>query len=119
MNVKASAEFKPGTVRPGPEFYCSECGTWFKKMLYWASKMFNPDQKYGIIFLCGPKCSLKHYNKWQKQDQQNTEEEERQERRKELKDGKEETKRDNGFQDPLAGDKAILLAISTLEKTKG
>ena len=54
-------------------------------------------QKYGIIFFCGPECSLKHYNKWQKQDQQNIKEEERQGRRKERKDGKDKTKRDNGF----------------------
>ena len=112
MNVKASAEFEPGTVRPGPEFYCNQCGAWFKKMLYWSSKRFNPEQKYGIIFFCGPECSLKHDNKWQKQDQQSTEEEERQGRKKELKDGKEETKRDNSFQDPLARNKVVLLEVS-------
>ena len=66
MNVRVFVEYDKSRVRPGPEFKCSECDTWFKKMMYWASKKFNPLQKYGIIFFCGPECSLKHYNKWQK-----------------------------------------------------
>jgi hypothetical protein len=66
MNVRVFVEYDKRSVRPGPEFKCSECDTWFKKMQYWASKKFNPIQKYGIIFFCGPACSLKHYNKWQK-----------------------------------------------------
>ena len=63
MNVKVCVEYDKSAVRPGPEFKCSECGKWFKKLIYWTSKKFNPEQKYGIIMLCGAKCSLKSYGK--------------------------------------------------------
>ena len=63
MNVKVCVEYDKSSVRPGPEFKCSECGGWFKKLIYWISKKFNPEQKYDIMMLCGPKCSLKSYGK--------------------------------------------------------
>jgi hypothetical protein len=56
MSVKGYAAYKPGTVRPGPEFLCSVCGTWFKKMLYWKDSKFHPEQKYRMHFYCGAKC---------------------------------------------------------------
>ena len=61
MNVRDFVEYDKSTVRPGPEFKCTQCGRWFKKLLYWTSKKFNPEQKYDIMMLCGPKCSLKSY----------------------------------------------------------
>ena len=56
MSVKGYAAYKPGTVRPGPEFLCSVCGTWFKKMLYWKDNKFHPEQEYKMHFYCGAKC---------------------------------------------------------------
>jgi len=50
-------------VRPGPEFKCSECGNWFSRLLYWLDKKFNPDQKYNLIFFCGPKCATEKYER--------------------------------------------------------
>ena len=61
MNAKVCVEYDKSTVRPGPEFKCSQCGTWFKKLLYWTSKKFNPEQEYQMVFLCGAECSLKVY----------------------------------------------------------
>jgi len=63
MNARVFVEYDKESVRPGPEFKCSECGTWFKKLIYWTSKKFNPNQKYGIIMLCGPRCALEAYGK--------------------------------------------------------
>ena len=51
MNARVSVEYDKKTVRQGPEFLCSECDTWFKKLVYWTSKKFNPDQEYKMIFL--------------------------------------------------------------------
>ena len=37
--------------------------TWFKKLIYWKSKKFNPDQQYQMVFLCGPKCATENYDR--------------------------------------------------------
>jgi len=63
MNVKVCVEYDSKSVRHGPEFLCSECGSWFKKLIYWASKKFNPDQKYQMVFLCGPQCATEKYER--------------------------------------------------------
>jgi len=58
MNVRVFVEYDKSTVRPGPKFKCSICGKWFKKLLYWTSKRFNPDQEYQMVFLCGAQCAV-------------------------------------------------------------
>ena len=63
MNVKVCVEYDKSSVRHGPEFLCSECGSWFKKLIYWKSKKFNPDQEYQMVFLCGPKCATENYDR--------------------------------------------------------
>ena len=63
MNVRVFVEYDKSSVRPGPEFKCSECDTWFKKLKYWKSKKFNPDQEYQMVFLCGPKCATENYDR--------------------------------------------------------
>ena len=62
-NVKVYVEYDKSSVRPGPEFKCSECGKWFKKLLYWLDRKFNPDQEYRMIFLCGPQCATEKYER--------------------------------------------------------
>ncbi len=66
MNARVSVEYDKKTVRQGPEFLCSECDTWFKKLVYWTSKKFNPDQKYQMVFLCGPQCATEKYERQNK-----------------------------------------------------
>ena len=63
MNVKVCVEYDSKSVRHGPEFLCSECGSWFKKLIYWTSKKFNPDQQYQMVFLCGPQCATEKYER--------------------------------------------------------
>jgi len=63
MNVKVCVEYDSKSLRHGPEFLCSECGLWFKKLIYWTSKKFNPDQKYQMVFLCGPQCATEKYER--------------------------------------------------------
>ena len=63
MNAKVCVEYDKQTVRQGPEFLCSECNTWFKKLIYWTSKKFNPDQEYQMVFLCGPKCATENHGR--------------------------------------------------------
>ena len=63
MNVKVCVEYDTKSVRHGPEFLCSECGSWFKKLIYWTSKKFNPDQEYQMVFLCGPQCATEKYER--------------------------------------------------------
>ena len=63
MNVKVCVEYDSKSVRHGPEFLCSECGSWFKKLIYWTSKKFNPDQEYQMVFLCGPQCATEKYER--------------------------------------------------------
>ena len=61
--MKVCVEYDTKSVRHGPEFLCSECGSWFKKLIYWTSKKFNPDQEYQMVFLCGPKCATEKYER--------------------------------------------------------
>ena len=74
MNVKVFVEYDPFTVNPGtnedprPSFQCIECGTWTKDMKYWLSKKFNPDQKYQMVFLCGPQCATEKYERQRKEN---------------------------------------------------
>jgi len=63
MNAKVFVEYDTKSVRHGPEFLCSECGSWFKKLIYWTSKKFNPDQEYQMVFLCGPQCATEKYER--------------------------------------------------------
>ena len=63
MNAKGFVEYDTKSVRHGPEFLCSECGSWFKKLIYWTSKKFNPDQEYQMVFLCGPHCATEKYER--------------------------------------------------------
>ena len=63
MNVRDFVEYDKSSVRPGPEFKCSECGNWFSRLLYWLDKKFNPDQEYKLIFFCGPKCATEKYER--------------------------------------------------------
>ena len=63
MNVKVFVEFDKSSLRPGPEFKCSICGKWFKRLLYWIDKKFNPDLEYDMVFLCGPKCATENHGR--------------------------------------------------------
>jgi len=63
MNARVFVEYDKSSVRPGPEFKCSVCGNWFKKLLYWLDKKFNSDQEYKMIFLCGPKCATENHGR--------------------------------------------------------
>ena len=75
MNAKDSVEYKKGedydpkSVRPGPEFKCFNCGTWFdgNEWKYDLSKHWYPSLKYKINFLCGPVCSNEIYPKYKDQ----------------------------------------------------
>ena len=70
MNVKGYVAYKKGidydstTVREGPEFKCYMCGRWSNHMKYVLHKKWYPFLKYNMNFLCGPKCSLKAYEKY-------------------------------------------------------
>ncbi len=61
---KKDVDFDPTTVRKGPEFKCYVCGKWSDHMKYMLYKQWYPFLKYNMNFLCGPKCSLKAYEKY-------------------------------------------------------
>ena len=63
MNVRACVEYNKSCVREGPQYKCYVCKQWFDKLVYWLDKKFNPDQKYRIIFLCGPQCATEKYER--------------------------------------------------------
>ena len=61
---KKDVDFDPKSVRPGPKFKCFMCGEWADNMMYFLHKKWYPFLKYNMNFLCGPKCSVKAYEKY-------------------------------------------------------
>jgi len=63
MSAKVYVEYKKEDLREGPEFRCSVCRQWFKKLLYWKDRKFHAEQEYRMIFFCGPACSTEDYDR--------------------------------------------------------
>ena len=61
---KKDVDFDSKCVRPGPKFKCCMCGKWANHMTYVLHKKWYSFLKYNMNFLCGPKCSVKAYEKY-------------------------------------------------------